>query len=134
MTDEKLPESTNVSESLLRRILGSLAPEDTTDESRFSYIVKQALELASEIAKQKAELYFSRTNDSAEFDPDMMDDIMEDDSEDLSKVLRKVQLVTAPALIRSGGQSAEDYYIQTPIVKAEVICSVSIDQHQNAIF
>ena len=131
MIDENLPESTNVSESLLRRILGSLAPEETTDKLRFSHVVKQALELASEIAKQKSELCFLKMNDSTDFDPDMMDDIMEDDFEDRSPIPRKVQVVTAPALVRFGGQSGEDYHIRTPLVKAEVICWASIDQHQN---
>lgn len=95
--------------------------------------MKQALELASEIAKQKSELCFLKINDFAEFDPDTMDDIMEDDFGDRSQVPRKVQLVTAPALVRFGGPSGEDYHVKTPVVKAEVVCWASMDQHQNAI-
>ena len=128
MTDENAPENRGVNKGLIRRILGPLAPEDSTDDLKFSYILKKALELASEIAKQKVEISFSDVNDSLSFDPDMMDDINEDDSRDWSQVFRRVRLVTAPALVRSGDSSGEDYHVKTPIVKAEVICSIALQR------
>lgn len=91
--------------------------------------MKKALELASEIAKQKAELSFSEVSDSFKFDPDMTDDINEDDSRDWSKVFRRVELMTAPALVRTGDSSGEDYHVKTPVVKAEVICSIPLERH-----
>lgn len=124
LTDENLPEYKSVNQSLVRQILGPLAPEDMMEDSRFSRIVKRALELASEIAKQKAELCFPKFNDSSVFNPDLMDDIKQDDSEDWSKFPRKVQLVTAPALVRSGDLNGDDHHVKTAVVKAEVICSI----------
>lgn len=113
----------NISKNIIQQILGPLVSKDKMNDSKFLVIVRKALELASEIAKQKAAFHFLKFDHSSAFDPDMMDDVNEDDFGDSSEVPRIVHVITAPALVRYGNSNGEGYHIETPILNADVICS-----------